>query len=257
MKIFSQSHLHSSRRRWELEISWCPPACNKWSNNTPTGTNQPFFFASLSMSDLKAGFQPRAVGEAAGKMGVHDAGPAFFLQAVLRLFGDALGELFAGASSNGALFGDVQTPDCVNRGLYMEDWRMNSFRMLQRYKAHRAARAGEFPVWMKIKIDPNQEEHAVIDHYLEELAPDESDFDFEKHEKRARDTGLFERRNRSCYGRHRVDYGNNRSQIQNQQENCTARQNLSRWLSAASTTSVRGIAGRMRLSFTSNKRSQR
>lgn len=59
---------------------------------------------------------------------------------------------------------------------------MNSFSMLHRLKTRRPERLGEVPIWIKIRIDPTSHEHASIDRYLEELAPDDADFDFEKHE---------------------------------------------------------------------------
>jgi hypothetical protein len=64
----------------------------------------------------------------------------------------------------------------------VNDWWMNSFSMLHRRRTHRTELPGEVPVWMKIRIDPNQEEHAIIDRYLEKLAPADADFEFEKHE---------------------------------------------------------------------------
>jgi hypothetical protein len=37
-------------------------------------------------------------------------------------------------------------------------------------------------VWVKIRIDPGHEEHAIIDQYLKNLAPADADFEFERHE---------------------------------------------------------------------------
>ena len=54
--------------------------------------------------------------------------------------------------------------------------------MLHRLKTHRPERLGDVPVWVKIRIDPTTGEHALIDRYLEKLAPADADFGFEKHE---------------------------------------------------------------------------
>ncbi len=59
---------------------------------------------------------------------------------------------------------------------------MNSFSMLHRLKTHRPERLGDVPVWMKIRIDPTSEEHAVIHRYLEKLPPVDAEFEFETHE---------------------------------------------------------------------------
>ena len=64
----------------------------------------------------------------------------------------------------------------------MDAWWLNSFGMLHRLKTHRPERLGDVPVWMKIRIDPTAGEHALIDRYLEKLAPADADFGFEKHE---------------------------------------------------------------------------
>lgn len=54
--------------------------------------------------------------------------------------------------------------------------------MLHRLKTHRPERPSDVPVWMKIRIDPTSEEHAVIHRYREKLAPADADFEFETHE---------------------------------------------------------------------------
>ncbi len=59
---------------------------------------------------------------------------------------------------------------------------MNSFSMLHRLKTNRPERLGDLPVWMKIRIDPTSEEHALIHRYREKLAPADADFEFETHE---------------------------------------------------------------------------
>jgi hypothetical protein len=64
----------------------------------------------------------------------------------------------------------------------MDDWRLNSHNMLHRLQARRTHHRGDVPIWMKIRIDPTMPEHAIIDRYLENLAPADKDFEFEKHE---------------------------------------------------------------------------
>jgi hypothetical protein len=64
----------------------------------------------------------------------------------------------------------------------VDDWWLNSFSMLHRFKTHRPERLGDVPIWMKIRIDPTSEEHAVIRRYRETLTPADTDFEFETHE---------------------------------------------------------------------------
>jgi hypothetical protein len=64
----------------------------------------------------------------------------------------------------------------------VEDWSTNCFLMLHRFKAYRTKHAGEIPIWMKVRVDPTMREHAIIDNYIGNLAPADSDFAFEKHE---------------------------------------------------------------------------
>ena len=64
----------------------------------------------------------------------------------------------------------------------VDDWWLNSISMWHRLKMHRPEHLGDVPVWMKIRIDPTPEEHALIHQYREKLAPADADFEFETHE---------------------------------------------------------------------------
>jgi hypothetical protein len=65
----------------------------------------------------------------------------------------------------------------------MEDWRLNQFHMLDQLKQHRPHRAGEVPVWIKVRIDLSTDgEHAIVDRYRASIGSAGNDFGFEKHE---------------------------------------------------------------------------
>ena len=89
-RIFSQSHLHSSRRRCRSEISRRPSVLQQVIQQFSDGNEPAVLLGEPLHERLESGVQSPGVGEAGGEMRVHDAGPALLLQAVLGRFGDAL-----------------------------------------------------------------------------------------------------------------------------------------------------------------------
>lgn len=70
----------------------------------------------------------------------------------------------------------------TTKAAFVNDWWLNSIRLLHRLNTHRPERPGDLPIWVKVRIDPTIREHALIDQYLEKLAPVDANFEFEKHE---------------------------------------------------------------------------